>query len=87
MIGWILFIALCAWILWRHKREAPARAAEARRCEFLRGMIERADRTPGGKEFIRCPYNEFVQGVWMEEASRNYPRKEFRPAVGVVESR
>jgi len=87
MIGWIFFLILCVWILWRHKREAPTRAAEAARTKFLRAMIERADRTPGGKEFFRCPYNEFVRGVWLEEVSKNYPRQTFMASVGVVESR
>lgn len=87
MIGIVCFLAGAGVALaiarWSTRNQ---RAIQEKREKFLIKCIERADRFPGGRMFVRVPYNTFVTGTWMAEHSKHYPRKTYKKSVGVVES-
>jgi len=83
-IGWM--VGILTGVAVYHWTTRNKRLIQQKREAFLIECLGSADKFPGGREYVRVPYNTFVTGAWIAEHSKHYPRKEYRHSVGVVES-
>jgi hypothetical protein len=84
IIGWFVGI-LTGCAAYHYSTRRQRRINELREL-FLKEQLAAADKFPGGREYVRIPYNLFCSGAWVAEHSKHYPRKEYSNMHGVIES-